>query len=126
MTEGHVNIPKFGDWEGGEAVQYTEYLDNNAEKTKNMLPGLNPVVPQMSQDAGRGPAVANQEGQERPSLVAQAPAHSEDNLQPGTEAAQRNQAASIPCFGRWKKDHSQASIPYLLVLIKFLGIFINF
>ncbi|XP_074272722.1 uncharacterized protein LOC141596450 [Silene latifolia] len=102
--KGLAKVPMFGTWEGGEVVQYTKYIDNS-KKTKNLQSGFEP---QMNGDVGRGPTVASREGQERPSSVAQAPAHPKANLQPRTTARQGNQGASIPHYGQWNTDPSQA------------------
>ncbi|KAK9733935.1 hypothetical protein RND81_04G101900 [Saponaria officinalis] len=109
--EGRGKVPKFGDWEEGEGegVQYTSYFEK-AKQSKNMRPGAqNPSEPQMNRDVGdSASSMSGSERQSRPSSVAQAPVHPRANLQPHTRQNPRNEAASIPHFGGWNSDPSQA------------------
>ncbi|KAH9613647.1 hypothetical protein KSS87_018224 [Heliosperma pusillum] len=109
--EGRGKVPVFGDWDGGEAVQYTEYF-KNPNKIKNLRPGQNSADPKLNRDVSQGSqgdSVASRDGPGRPSAGAQAaPVYPKANLRPRPPANGGNPPAPIPNFGGWNTEPSQA------------------
>ncbi|KAH9618509.1 hypothetical protein KSS87_012581 [Heliosperma pusillum] len=125
---GRAKVPQFGGWNGEEGTQYTAYFET-ARKNKNVS-GAEPVINRDVSDKGRekdppppkaraeqpkedvarnaGRGSTSSEGLGKQSSVPKTPVNPKANPQPRTSGGRGSQGASIPQYGAWNTDPSQA------------------
>ncbi|XP_074268491.1 RPM1-interacting protein 4-like [Silene latifolia] len=124
---GRAKVPQFGAWNGGEGAQYTAYFDT-ARKTKNDG-GVEPVINRDVSDKGRerdppatktrvepkedvsrnsGRGSTSSESLGKQNSGPKTPVHPKVTPQTRTSGGRGSQGASIPQYGAWNTDPSQA------------------